>query len=177
MVVRKRRKKNKMRGNRMHGGGNTKNRRGSGGRGGVGRAGSHKHKFSKYWMTFGIKRTLKAKRKPASINLEEISRRISRWLLEGKAAKDGGMIVIDGSILGFVKVLGKGSIDEKIKVVNALASKGALKKILAKGGVAQGTQGDDAGQAEDEEFEAAEAEGEVEAAQGGEKPTGEDEEE
>ena len=58
MVVRKRRKVNKQLGERTHGHGDTKNWRGSGNRGGVGRAGSHKHKFSKYWMTFGIKRRL-----------------------------------------------------------------------------------------------------------------------
>jgi len=177
MVVRKRRKKNKMRGNRMHGGGNTKNRRGSGNRGGVGRAGSHKHKFSKYWMTFGVKRTLKAKERPKAINLEEITRRTALWLAQGRATKDGGMVVLDGDVLGFEKVLGKGNVDEKIKIINAKASKGALKKILAKGGEAQGAQGTEGAGAEDEEFEVAEAEGEVEAAQGGDKPAGEDEEE
>ena len=35
----------KHRGNRTHGGGNTKNRRGKGNRGGVGRAGYHKHRW------------------------------------------------------------------------------------------------------------------------------------
>ncbi|HLC92553.1 MAG TPA: uL15 family ribosomal protein [archaeon] len=161
MVVRKRRKKNKMRGNRMHGGGNTKNRRGSGGRGGVGRAGSHKHKFSKYWMTFGIKRTLKAKGKEEAINLEQISRSIEKWLASGRAKKEGEMIVIDGSVLGFGKVLGKGEASGKFKILNAKASKGALKKILVKGGTAQGA---DEAAAEDEEFEVDEAEGEVEGA-------------
>ncbi len=162
MVVRKRRKKNKMRGNRMHGGGNTKNRRGAGNRGGVGRAGSHKHKFSKYWVDFGIKRTLKAKGRAASLNLEQISSKLNDWVATGKAKKDGEMIVLDGRALGFGKILGRGDIAWKIKIVNAKASKAALKKILAKGGVAQGADG---AEAEDEEFEIDEAEGEV----GGEK--------
>ena len=60
MVVRRRKKKNKLRGQRTHGGGGTKNRRGAGCRGGVGKAGSHKHKFSKYYVEFGIKKKLKA---------------------------------------------------------------------------------------------------------------------
>ena len=53
MPERTRRKKNKLRGNRTHGKGNTKNHRGAGSKGGRGRAGSHKHKFSKYYKTFG----------------------------------------------------------------------------------------------------------------------------
>ena len=167
MVVRKRRKKNKMRGNRMHGGGNTKNRRGAGNRGGVGRAGSHKHKFSKMWVDFGIKRTLKAKARPAAINLEQISSGLDEWIASGKAKKEGGMIVLDGSALGFGKILGKGEAAEKLKIVNAKASKGALRKIAAKGGSAEGAEG--AAEGEDEEFEVAEAEGEVEAAEGKEK--------
>src|SRR3989338_8360317 len=40
-------KKRKYLGNRTYGGGNTKNRRGKGSRGGVGRAGYHKHKWLK----------------------------------------------------------------------------------------------------------------------------------
>ena len=59
MVVRKRRKKNKQRGERTHGHGNTKNKRGAGSRGGVGKAGSHKHKYSKYYDSFGKSGTLK----------------------------------------------------------------------------------------------------------------------
>ena len=64
MVVRKRRKKNRMRGSRTHGCGGTKQKRGSGGRGGVGLAGGHKHKFSLYYADhFGEKSGLKPKDK------------------------------------------------------------------------------------------------------------------
>lgn len=49
MPRRKPRRKTKMRGSRFHGFGNVKNKRGKGCRGGVGRAGLHKHKFS--WIT------------------------------------------------------------------------------------------------------------------------------
>jgi len=46
MFKRKRKRINKYRGSRHCGTGNVKNKRGSGSRGGVGRAGMHKHKFS-----------------------------------------------------------------------------------------------------------------------------------
>ncbi len=153
MVVRKRRKKNKVRGNRTHSWGGTKNRRGSGFRGGVGRAGSHKHKFSKYYMDFGVKSTFKPKAKKEAVNLETISGSIEKWVAEGKAKIENGFVVIDGKILGFGKVLGKGGIKEKIKLENAAASKSAAKKIISAGGSAGAA---DAESAEDEDFEAEE---------------------
>lgn len=169
MVVRKRRKKNKMRGNRMHGGGNTKNRRGSGNRGGFGKAGSHKHKFSKYYVDFGVKRTLKAKARPAAINLEDIGAQLQKWIASGKAKSEGGMILIDGKVLGFGKILGQGVVKEKLRIVNAKASKEAFRKITAAGGNAEAVEGAEAAAAEDEEFEVEEAEGEVEGSEGPEE--------
>lgn len=140
MVVRKRRKKNKQRGNRTHGAGGSKNRRGSGFRGGVGRAGSHKHKFSKMYVDFGVKRTFKAKSKGVAINLEYIADHVDEWVASGKAIKENGSIIIDGKSLGFAKVLGKGNIREKIKVNNAAVSKSAAQKIVAAGGSAAGEE-------------------------------------
>jgi len=49
MPRRQAKRKVRMRGSRFHGFGNVKNKRGSGCRGGYGRAGLHKHKFS--WTT------------------------------------------------------------------------------------------------------------------------------
>ncbi len=134
MVVRTRRKKNKLRGQRTHGGGGTKNRRGAGNRGGVGRAGSHKHKFSKYYVDFGTKRTLKAKDKIEAIDLAVISMNLADWVKDGKAKKDGELFVINGKLLGFGKILGRGKIIEKIKVENANVSKKAAEKITNAGG-------------------------------------------
>ena len=123
MVVRKRRKKNKVRGNRTHGGGGTKNRRGSGNRGGVGRAGSHKHKFSLYYMDFGVKRTFKAGPKDEAVNLEYVSSKVDEWLTEGKAKKENDTVILDGSALGFDKVLG--ILEEKEEKLNP-----ELKKLI-----------------------------------------------
>ena len=149
MTVRKRKKKNRMRGHRTHGGGNKKNRRGSGVRGGVGRAGSHKHKFTKYYLDFGTKRTQKAKRKLKAVNLEYISAKMNDWLASGIAKKEGNVIVVDAKAAGFEKVLGGGAIMDGVRVDNAVFTKSAAQKL----GI---------GKAEDEEFEAEEAEGEAE---------------
>jgi len=141
MVVRQRRRVNRLRGNRTHGGGDKKNRRGAGVRGGRGRAGSHKHKFSKYWMTFGMKRKLKAKKKITAINLCDV----------GKYLDDAG--TFDGSINGIGKIMGKGEINKKITVRNAAVSKHAAEKIIAAGGKIHGME-----EPLDEEFEAEEEE-------------------
>lgn len=134
MVVKRRRKKNKLRGQRTHGGGGTKNRRGAGSRGGVGKAGSHKHKFSKYYLDFGVKRTLKAKRRPITINVEEIQERVEEWLASGKVQNENGIIIINGKNIGFGKVLGRGNITTKVKIENASVTKKAEAKITQAGG-------------------------------------------
>lgn len=125
MVVRKRRKKHRLRGNRTHGKGNTKNKRGSGIRGGVGKAGSHKHKYSKYWKEFGVKKNLKAKRRLEAVNLEDVERNLS-WGNE-----------IDGKKLGFSKVLGKGFLSRKVVFRNVSVSKKAKEKIEKFGGIVE----------------------------------------
>lgn len=134
MVVRRRRKKNKLRGQRTHGGGGTKNRRGAGSRGGVGRAGSHKHKFSKYYLDFGVKKTLKAKNKAITINVEEIEARMEEWLAGKKVQNENGIFIIDGRNIGFGKVLGRGILTKKIKVENVSLTKKAAEKITKAGG-------------------------------------------
>ncbi len=155
MARRERRKKNKMRGHRTHGAGNKKNRRGKGVRGGVGKAGSHKHKFSKYYVDFGVKRTFKARQKEPTINLEEVQVRLGGWLKAGKARKEGVHFVVDGKALGFGKVLSRGSIKEKIRLENVKASEEAARKIIAAGGIVPGAEAD---ASEAEEFEAEEEE-------------------
>ena len=141
MVVRRRKKKNKLRGNRTFGQGNTKRRRGSGSRGGTGRAGSHKHKFSKYYVDFGVKRKLKAKEKGEAINLGQLNELLPRFLVEQKAEKKGNMIVVDGKKMGIAKLLGAGKIEEKVLVRNVSLSGRAKEKIEAAGGKIEVTEG------------------------------------
>ena len=147
MVVRKRRKKHKLRGNRTHGQGNTKNNRGAGCRGGRGRAGSHKHKFTKYWMTFGQKRKLKAKNIAPPIKLDYLEEQLEKWVAKGLAEKKGSEYFVDGEKIGYSKVLGTGTINSKVIVSNMSASAAAMKKIVAAGGRVEGSE-------EEEEFDA-----------------------
>ena len=130
MVVRKRRRANKQLGERTHGHGDTKNWRGSGNRGGVGRAGSHKHKFSKYWMTFGIKTTLHTFHPNGkAVNVGQVSTQIDKWMKQGKVVEDDGMIVIDGSKIGISTLLGSGDVKGEWYVKNVRVTEKARTKI------------------------------------------------
>lgn len=168
MVVRRDRKKIKARGQRHHGGGNKKNRRGAGCRGGRGKAGSHKHKFSKFYLVFGTKRTLKAKKKGKAVNISELGKIIAEMADKKTLRKEGGLIVIDGKEQGIAKILGRGKVKEKILLRNLSASEGAVGAIEKAGGKIEGASGDGAETAskgsteDDDEFEAEEegAEGE-----------------
>lgn len=134
MVVRQRRKKNKLRGQRTHGAGNTKNRRGSGCRGGVGRAGSHKHKFSIYWKEFGKHSKLLPKTEKIALNLEEFLAKVPKWVDEKKVEKTANGIEVDGKKICVEKILGRGNVTVKLLLKNIDVSKGAGEKILSAGG-------------------------------------------
>ena len=115
-------KLDRLRGHRTNGKGNTKNKRGAGCKGGRGRAGSHKHKFSKYYMTFGIKKRLNPKTKLKTITLEDLK-------LLAKDKKE-----INLSDFGFQKILGKGNITTPLIIKNAVLTKVAKEKIEKAGG-------------------------------------------
>ena len=134
MVVRKPKKKNKLRGKRTHGKGNTKNKRGAGSRGGRGRAGSMKHKRMLF-LKEEKKKRLKPKKKGKAINLNELNMLVKRLEKKGKVVLDNGLITVDGKSLGFEKVLSRGDITKKIKLVNAKASAKARDKITKAGGL------------------------------------------
>lgn len=130
MTVRKRKKKNKLRGQRTHGKGDTKNKRGSGNKGGKGRAGSHKHKFTKYYGFFGSeKKRIIGKPKLMSVNLDDIQKLVPVWEKENKVEKRGKAIFLDGKIAGIGKVLGRGSIDFPLFLKNVKVSSKAIVKI------------------------------------------------
>lgn len=134
MVIRKDRKKHKLRGNRTHGKGNTKNNRGAGCRGGRGRAGSHKHKFTKYWMDFGQKRRLKAKNVAPPVKLDFLEQQLEKWVEKGIVEKKDSEYIVDGKKIGYSKILGTGSINSKVVISNMAASASAREKIEAAGG-------------------------------------------
>lgn len=135
MTVRKRKRKNKLRGSRTFGTGNTKHKRGSGCKGGKGRAGSHKHKYSKYYDTFGVTVRLKpGKLEGREMNLWQIGENIEGWLSSKMIEKSGDTYVIDCRKLGIRKILSKGNLAHKIILRNAQLSEKAREKILASKG-------------------------------------------
>jgi large subunit ribosomal protein L15 len=134
MTVRKRRKKNKLRGQRTHGHGDTKNRRGAGSRGGRGRAGSHKHKFTKYYGGFGKeKKKLRGKARGRALNLDQIGQFLGEWVAAGKAEKKGNTFAVDGKKAGFAKIVARGELQARIAFENVKASKRALEKLKKSG--------------------------------------------
>ncbi|MDO8633952.1 MAG: uL15m family ribosomal protein [archaeon] len=135
MIDRKRKRKNKLRGKRTFGSGDTKNRRGAGSRGGKGKAGSKKHKFSIYYVFAGkILRRLKAKPKGKIVNVEYLNQKLEQLAKEKKIGQENGLFVVDAKKLGFYKILGRGIITRKMLVRNALVSRKAKEKIEAAGG-------------------------------------------
>ena len=133
MPTRYKRKVHYLRGSRRMGRGNIKNRRGSGNRGGRGRAGLHKHKWSsvaareeEFFGKHGFRRPNK-KRVPV-VNIWEIENYVEKGALE----KDGEHYVFHfkGKVLGF------GKLSYPVKVYALSFSKKAKEKIEAAGGQA-----------------------------------------
>jgi len=134
MVVRKRKKKDKQRGMRTHGKGNTKNSRGAGSRGGRGRAGSHKHKYSKYYDAFGGQKAMKPRPKNRAINLCELDLELGKLVAKKKVELQDSTYIVDGRKTKISKILARGNIEKKLVLKNISVSKKALKKIEAAGG-------------------------------------------
>lgn len=166
MTVRRRKKKNDVRGERTHGKGNTKNHRGSGSKGGKGRAGSHKHKYSKYLGQFGRFQTLKPKvSKGDAINLYEIEEKAEQLIKKKLLEEKDGKIIFDGKKLKVIKILGQGEITRALLVKNTMVSKKAREKIIKAGGSVEG----DEENVDDEDFEVDTVETEEDAEEKGEE--------
>lgn len=121
----------KFNGSRNHGKGNAKNGRGKGNKGGWGRAGMHKHRFTyitayepDYFGVHGFASVRKVKVK--TVNLFEIEQLAVSGKLEKKGGKD--YFEFEG------KVLGSGTISKPVSVKAASFSKGVIEKIKAAGG-------------------------------------------
>lgn len=130
MVVR--RKKKRRRGERTYHGSHKK-RRGGGSRGGRGKAGMHKHKWS-YAVKYeperfgkrGFKRPPAAVKKVKTINLKDLDR----------LAEQVGKKEINLSELGYDKLLGTGKLSKPLIVEAKYFSKSAIKKLEKAGGKA-----------------------------------------
>ncbi len=142
MTVRRRKRKNKLRGSRTFGTGNTKHKRGSGCRGGKGRAGSQKHKYSKYYDTFGVTVRLKpGKHEGTEMNLQQIEQNMDKWLSEKMIEKSADAYIIDCRKLGIRKILSGGNLAKKVILRNAQLSEKAREKILASKGTVEEAKG------------------------------------
>ena len=130
MKIKKRKKVSRMRGSHTHGRGFKKKARGSGHRGGVGKAGTGKRADQKKTLItklyghkyFGKDKTLRrgtVKKKLEIINLSDISKKTS----------EKGEIVLKG-----YKVLSKGEIKSKLIIKALAASKSAIDKVKKAGG-------------------------------------------
>lgn len=135
MTLRKRRKKNRLRGERTHGHGNTKNARGAGTRGGRGKAGSHKHRYSKFFAQFGKEeKQLWTHDKKNTLNLDQIAQALPEWIREKKAVEQNNRVTIDAPTCGFQKILSRGTPSGAWIIRGATASAKAAEKIKAAGG-------------------------------------------
>jgi len=132
MSDRKRRKKNKLLGQRTRGAGNTKNRRGAGSRGGRGKAGSNKHKFHSVGRLKPIKYRLKSEKKGEAIAVGRLNEMLDILVAKGKAKKEGDKYTVDHKS-GFEKILSQGIVTKKI-VLRINASAKAIEKIIKAGG-------------------------------------------
>ncbi|MEM0352027.1 MAG: uL15 family ribosomal protein [Sulfolobales archaeon] len=141
MVVRRRKKSRSMRGIRTHGYGSIGQHRKSGSRGGKGAAGMHKHKWSwvvKYFPNWygkhGFTYPIKIKEEYRTINVGELTELVKYLESRGEIQKEGEHYVLNLATLGYNKLLGRGEVDLKLKVVVYKATKEAIEKISKAGG-------------------------------------------
>jgi large subunit ribosomal protein L15 len=142
MVVRKEKKSRKLRGRtRTMGWGRVGQHRKSGSRGGFGAVGMHKHKYvwvmknaPRWYGKHGFTSPWSIRGEVRAINvgeLDEIARRLEQ---EGRAVVENGLIVINTVEMGCNKVLGRGRVTGKLKVIAEHVSEEAKRKIEEAGG-------------------------------------------
>ncbi|RLG73340.1 MAG: 50S ribosomal protein L15 [Thermoprotei archaeon] len=142
MVVRRRKKSRKLRGRtRTMGWGRIGQHRKSGSRGGFGLVGFHKHKwtwtikYAPHWFgKHGFTQPPTIVAEINAINVSELDEIARDMLRQGIAQKEDNKIVIDVSVLGFNKVLGRGKITLPLKVITPAITERAREKIEAAGG-------------------------------------------
>ncbi|MEM4651503.1 MAG: uL15 family ribosomal protein [Pyrobaculum sp.] len=134
------------RGSRTHGWGRVGQHRKSGGSGGKGMVGFHKHKWSlvmKYgesgtgWPFYGKHgfkqpETITVEWRP--INVGKLAEIIKELKKEGKAKEEAGKYVINLLDIGYNKLLGGGEVDIPMVVYTPVASRLAVEKIEKAGG-------------------------------------------
>lgn len=131
----RKRKTRKLRGSRTMGYGRVGQHRKSGMRGGYGKAGMHKHKWSytiKYEPEHFGKHGFKSIRgELKAINVEELEELVRKGRY---SLNESNIPVIDLNKEGFDKLIGRGRINTKVKVIVRKASRKAISKVESVGG-------------------------------------------
>lgn len=143
MVVKRRRKSRLLRGRSRYCGYGPNKNRGSGQRGGVGRAGSGKKcdaKKTRIWGNksdyFGTAGFVARRSMPdlAAINLRDLQDKLETWLDAGLVDKEKDVFVVDLARLGYDKLLAAGKVVVKMKITVPNASAKVEEKLSAAGG-------------------------------------------
>ena len=135
------RKVRKYRGSRTHGWGQVGQHRARGGRGGTGKAGLDKHKWSyvikhdpTYWIKKGFVSTKTLGKKVNIINVGKLDDLADKLESEKKLEKKENKIFVDLESLGYDKLLGTGEVIKPMLVKVASYSESASKKLEEAGG-------------------------------------------
>lgn len=141
----KKRKTRKKRGSRTHGYGQVGQHRGGGQRGGHGKAGLRKHKWT-HTIKYAPERLRKHGFKPpkrkevSTINVGKLDEQIDSLLDNKQAEKTKKGIKVYLNRLGYDKLLGKGQVTHPLIVQVKSCSKSAAEKIEKAGGKILGTK-------------------------------------
>lgn len=136
------RKVRKQRGSRTHGYGQIgQHRSGGGGRGGHGKAGFDKHKWTyvlkydpTYWEKKGFVSTRTLGKKVSIINVGKLDDLVDKLDSEKKLERKEKKIFLDLESLGYDKLLGTGEISKPLLVKVASYSEAASRKLEEAGG-------------------------------------------
>jgi large subunit ribosomal protein L15 len=135
------RKVRKQRGSRTHGWGQIGQHRAGGGRGGHGKAGLDKHKWTyvvkhdpTYWLKHGFVSTRALSKKVNIINIGKLDDLADMLESEKKLEKKDQKIFLDLESLGFDKLLGTGAVSKTMVVKVASYSEAASRKLEEAGG-------------------------------------------
>ncbi|MHA1369523.1 MAG: uL15 family ribosomal protein [Promethearchaeota archaeon] len=141
MTMKYRKKVRRYRGSRQNGWGTQGQHRKKGSRGGFGKTGLSKHKWTwtvkyapDYFGKHGFHRPPCVVEKIKAINVKDLELSIPRLLEKGLIEKKGTFYEIDLGRLGYNKLLGAGKVTAKYNIAVKYASKKAIEKIEAAGG-------------------------------------------
>ena len=135
------RKVRKYRGSRTHGYGQIGQHRCRGGRGGTGKAGLDKHKWTyvikhdpTYWLKKGFTSKQAIGKTVNIINVGKLDDLVDRLESETKLERQDKKIVLDLESLGFDKLLGTGAVTKPMVVKVGAYSESASRKLEEAGG-------------------------------------------